>query len=93
MNTSKEILEKLAAFIRLAWDRGLAESTGGNMSIRLGDKIHITPTFFVKHFFTVDDFVTLNLQGEKIGGKLEASSERRMHVRIYNEREDIRTIF
>lgn len=92
METNK-MLEKLAEYVRLTWDRGLTESTGGNMSIRVGDKIYITPTFFVKHFFTVEDFVVLNLKGEKLDGKLEASSEHRMHIRIYNEREDIKSVF
>jgi len=90
---SQEKLAKLAEYVRLTWDRGLTESTGGNMSVRINDKIYITPTFFVKHFFTVDDFVTLNLKGEQIGGKLNASSEYRMHIRIYNERKDIKSIF
>jgi len=47
---TKMQLEKLAEYVRLAWDRGLTESTGGNMSIRIKDRIYITPTFYVKHF-------------------------------------------
>jgi L-fuculose-phosphate aldolase len=89
----KETLEELASYVRLAWDRQLTESTGGNMSVRIDDKIYITPTFFIKHFFTVDDFVVLNMDGEKISGKYEASSEYRMHVKIYKEREEIKSVF
>ena len=89
----QEILTKLAEYVRLTWDRGLTESTGGNMSVRIGDKVYITPTFFVKHFFTINDFVVLNLNGEKIEGKLDPSSEYRMHIRIYNERGDVKSIF
>ena len=48
----KEELEKLASYVRLAWDRSLTESTGGNMSLRIKDKVYITPTMFVKHFFS-----------------------------------------
>jgi len=89
----QEILTKLAKYVRLTWDRSLTESTGGNMSVRIGDKVYITPTFFVKHFFTINDFVILNLNGEKIEGKLDPSSEYRMHIRIYNERDDVKSIF
>lgn len=89
----REILTKLAEYVRLTWDRGLTESTGGNMSIRIGDKVYITPTFFVKHFFTINDFVVLNLNGEKIEGKLDPSSEYKMHIKIYNERNDVKSIF
>jgi len=63
------------------------------MSVRIEDKIYITPTFFVKHFFAVEDFVVLNSKGEKISGNHECSSEYKMHVKLYNEREDIKSIF
>ena len=71
----QEILKKLAEYVRLTWDRGLTESTGGNMSVRIDDRVYITPTMFVKHFFTVDDFVELDLNGKQLGGKLKASSD------------------
>jgi len=89
----QEILTKLAEYVRLAWDRQLTESTGGNMSIRIDDKVYITPTFIIKHFFTVDDLVVLNMDGKKIGGKFEASSEYRMHIKIYEERDEIKSVF
>ena len=89
----KETLSELANYVRLAWDRQLTESAGGNMSVRIDDKIYITPTFFIKHFFTVNDFVVLNTDGKKIGGKFEASSEYRMHIKIYKERNEIKSVF
>ena len=36
----KETLNELASYVRLAWDRQLTESTGGNMSVRIGDKVY-----------------------------------------------------
>jgi len=89
----KEKLNELASYVRLAWDRQLTESTGGNMSIRIGDKVYITPTFFIKHFFTADDYVVLDMDGKKISGKYEASSEYRMHIKIYQERDEIKSVF
>ncbi|NMB32645.1 MAG: class II aldolase/adducin family protein [Clostridium sp.] len=86
-------LKKLVEYTRLAWNRGLTESTGGNMSMRVGNEIYITPTGFVKHFITAEDFVVLNLKGEQIRGKRKLSSEYRMHVKIYNERDDIKSVF
>ena len=88
-----QLQEKLVNYIRLTWDRRLTESTGGNMSVRIGDKVYITPTGFVKHFMTIDDLVVLDLSGNKIGGKLNVSSEYRMHLKLYNEREDIKSVF
>lgn len=33
-------LEKLASYVRLAWNRKLTESNGGNMSIRYDNRIY-----------------------------------------------------
>jgi len=87
-----DICNKLIEYTKLIWDRKLTESTGGNMSIRFNNKIYITPTMYVKHFITVDDLVILNMDGKQIGGKLKPSSEYKMHLSIYNERDDINSI-
>ena len=93
MKDLKEI-EKLVNYVKLSWDRKLTESTGGNMSVRIGEEIYITPTYFVKHFLTVDDISIINFNGEKINNKkIEFSSEYKMHLRLYKERKDIKSIF
>jgi len=90
----KKEVEKLVSYIKLAWDRKLTESTGGNMSVKVGEKIYITPTYFVKHFLTVDDISIINFKGEKIKNKkVKISSEYKMHLRLYKERKDIKSIF
>ena len=86
-------LQKFASYVRLTWDRKLTESTGGNMSIRINDKIYLTPTSFIKHFFTVDDIVVVDMQGNQLAGKYRFSSEIKMHLKIYNARKDIKSIF
>jgi L-fuculose-phosphate aldolase len=86
-------LQKFADYVRLTWDRGLTESTGGNMSIKINNKIYITPSNFVKHFFTVEDIVITDMDGKQLGGKYRASSEIKMHLNIYKIREDITSIF
>lgn len=86
-------LEKFASYVRLAWDRRLTESTGGNMSVKINKKIYVTPTMFVKHFFSIDDIVTVDTDGEQLGGKLQASSEIKMHLELYHARKDIKSIF
>jgi len=89
----KEI-EKLVNYIKLAWDRKLTESTGGNMSVRIGKEIYITPTYFVKYFLTVDDASIIKFKGEKIKNKkIKFSSEYKIHLKLYKERKDIKSIF
>lgn len=87
------MLQKFADYVKLTWDRKLTESTGGNMSIRIDDKIHITPTGFIKHFFSVEDIVITDMNGKQLAGRYRASSEIKMHLKIYKNRSDIESIF
>jgi len=87
------VLQKFVDYVRLTWDRKLTESTGGNMSIKLNDKIYITPSYFVKHFLTLGDIVVTDIDGKQLDGKYKASSEIKMHIKIYKNREDIKSIF
>ncbi len=94
MEEIMNIIEELVDYSRLCWDRGLTESTGGNMSVRANDNtIYITPTFTVKHFLKPKDIVRISLDDEKLGGEKEPSSERKMHLLIYKERPDVNAIF
>lgn len=86
-------LQKFADYVRLTWDRRLTESTGGNMSIKIDGKIYLTPTTFVKHFFTIDDIVVVDMEGNQLSGKYQASSEIKMHLKLYQIRQDIKSIF
>jgi len=58
-------------------------ATDGNLSIRLGDKIIITPSGMAKDRLTPDDFVVINLQGKKIRGVHTPSSEWPVHTSAY----------
>ena len=89
----KNELQKFADYVRLTWDRRLTESTGGNMSINIKNKIYITPSSFVKHFFSLEDIVITDMDGKQLAGKYKASSEIKMHLKIYKSREDIKSIF
>ncbi len=88
------IIKELVEYSKLVWDRRLTESTGGNMSVRANNNtIYITPTFTIKHFLEPTDIVMLSIDGEKLEGDKEPSSERKMHLLIYKERSDVNAIF
>jgi L-fuculose-phosphate aldolase len=86
-------VDKLVRYTRLAWDRGLSEGMGGNMSVRRGQTVHITPTGRVKHFLTRDDLVELDLNGGQVSTGNRASSEYRMHLVCYRLCPEIRAVF
>ncbi len=89
----QEELHQFASYVRLTWDRRLTEATGGNMSIRINDKVYLTPAMFLKHFFTVEDIIVVDMEGFQLSGIHQPSSEIKMHLSLYQSRKDIRSIF
>ena len=72
--------------------RGLVSGTAGNVSVRDGELVHITPSALPYPDMTEDDVVTLDPHGEVFGGAREPSSERRVHLAVYAARPDVRAI-
>lgn len=72
---------------------GLVEGTEGNVSARVGDdKVLITPTSMDYMEMTVEDLVLIDLNGNVLEGKRQPSSEKPMHLKVYNAREDVKAI-
>lgn len=61
----------------------------GNLSVKLNDKIIITPTMKSKGFLKVNDLVTTDLKGKRIEGKLKPTSELLLHLFVYKKRQDV----
>jgi len=62
----------------------------GNVSVRIArDHVVATPRGFSKADVEEHDLVLLTLEGTKIGGKHEASSEIAMHLAAYRARPDV----
>src|SRR6202171_4666195 len=73
--------------------RGFVASTDGNISVRLDSRRVLTsPTGISKGMMSPDDLVITDLQGLKVAGRREASSELAMHLLIYNRRPDVHAV-
>lgn len=70
---------------------GLNQGTSGNISVRLGDGILITPTSLPYDQTTPDDIVWLGFNGETKGTR-EASSEWRFHLDIMRDKPSVNAI-
>jgi L-fuculose-phosphate aldolase len=65
----------------------------GNVSIRLDeDRILCTPTAVSKGFIEPDDLIICDMNGKKVEGRREGTSEIAMHITIYSMRPDVRSI-
>ena len=78
---------------RRMYARRYVASNDGNISIRLDDStILTTPKGVSKGFMTPDMMVVTDLQGRKIRGTRDASSELLMHLEVYKNRPDARAV-
>lgn len=90
----KQEKDRIIELGKRAYNRGFVASNDGNISIRLDDdKFLITASGKSKGYLTYDDILLCNMQGEIIEGTGRASSEIRMHVMVYQERNDVKGIF
>jgi L-fuculose-phosphate aldolase len=78
---------------RRLWERAYVASNDGNISVRLDDsRLMTTPKNVSKGFMTPDMMVITDLDGKKISGERDPSSELKMHLEVYRNRPDARAV-
>ena len=63
----------------------LVVGTAGNVSIRVDDKVAISPSGVPYETMTAEDVVVFSMDGERVDGILEPSSELPLHLSVYRE--------
>src|SRR6185437_9787995 len=72
---------------------GYTPGTAGNLSVRLdGKRILATPTGCSKSLLHVEDMVIVDLEGKKLSGSRNVTSEIGMHLTVYRMRPDVQAI-
>jgi L-fuculose-phosphate aldolase len=88
-----ELRKDIVEIGKLVFNKGWIASNDGNISIRLeNDTVLCTPTAVCKGMMTADDLIVCDLDGNKIEGSRERTSEIAMHVTIYRMRPDVRSV-
>lgn len=89
----KEHRREICAAGRRIHGRGFVAATDGNISIRLDSRRILTsPTGISKGMMSPDDLVVTDLQGRKLAGRRDPSSELAMHLLIYQRRADVNAV-
>ncbi len=95
-NASEWELKRLILDIgKRIWTRGYVAANDGNITIRINDnEILTTPTGVSKGFMTPDMIIKMNMNGKVISqsSKFRPSSEVKMHIEVYQQREDIKAV-
>jgi L-fuculose-phosphate aldolase len=73
----------VAAACRRLAEAGLVRGTAGNVSVRHGERVAITPTGAQLADLGADDVVVVSLDGAVIAGALAPTSELDLHLGVY----------
>jgi L-fuculose-phosphate aldolase len=76
----------MAAICRMAYERKLLDSAGGNLTVRLGDRIYMSPRYAGSQKqwqLDASDILTLDLDGNLLAGAGAISREGAMHLAVY----------
>jgi L-fuculose-phosphate aldolase len=79
----EEPRERLCAYGRRAAELGLVVGTSGNLSVREGDLVAVTPSGVALDRLTPADCPVIDLEGYLVEGERQPSSETPMHLAVY----------
>jgi len=78
--------------MRALVEKKLTAGTSGNISIRAGQGMLITPTGLAPALLLPEHIVAMSLDGQAAGDQLTPSSEWQMHADVYREKPDVNAI-
>ena len=88
-----EIKKEICDIGKRIYDHGFVAANDGNISVKVGpNEFYCTPTGVSKGFMTPDMIIKIDANGNKLDGKLNPSSEIKMHMRVYQERPDANAV-
>ncbi|MGH9566401.1 MAG: class II aldolase/adducin family protein [Candidatus Angelobacter sp.] len=90
LDAEEQLRHDLVEFGRMLHSQGYVAATDGNLSVRIDDeRLMVTPTGFSKGMMQPEDMVIVDLEGRKLSGCCNPSSEIVMHLTIYRMRPDV----
>ena len=91
--TEQPLRKAMVEVGRRLYARGYTASNDGNISARLDDRrLLMTPKSVCKGFMSPDMMVITDLDGKKLAGDRDPSSEMQMHLEVYRQRPDARAV-
>jgi L-fuculose-phosphate aldolase len=88
-----ELRREMVEIGRLMYEKGWVAANDGNLSVRLDERrVLCTPTRVSKGMMSPGDMVVVDLNGQKLSGERECTSEIAMHLTIYSLRADVASV-
>jgi L-fuculose-phosphate aldolase len=93
MTNAHRIKQDICEIGRRIYQKGFAAANDGNITVRIGEnEVLCTPTMHSKGFLKPDDISMVDMQGKQIAGRKKRSSEALLHLEIYRQRSDIKSV-
>src|SRR6202140_730070 len=93
MSSESSLRGDIVEIGRRMYARSYTASNDGNISVRLGEgRLLMTPKSVCKGFMTPDMMCITDLNGRKLQGDLDPSSEILMHLEVYRQRSDVQAV-
>jgi L-fuculose-phosphate aldolase len=93
MQNLHQIKQDMCDIGRRIYNRQFAAANDGNITVRVGEnEVLCTPTLHCKGFLKPDDISLVDMTGKQLSGRKKRSSEALLHLEIYRQREDIRSV-
>ena len=90
-----EIKKQICDIGKRIYDRGMVAANDGNISVKISDNEFLcTPTGVSKGFMTPEYICKVDAKGNVIqaNGNFKPSSEIKMHMRVYEQRPDVKSV-
>jgi L-fuculose-phosphate aldolase len=93
VSTDSQLRADIVEVGRRLYARGYTASNDGNISVRLDDRrLLMTPKSVCKGFMSPEMMCITDLEGRKIAGDRDPSSEMQMHLEVYRQRPDVQAV-
>lgn len=93
MTNVHKIKQDMCDIGRRIYAKGFAAANDGNITVRISEnEVLCTPTMHCKGFLKPDDISTIDMTGKQIAGRKPRSSEALLHLEIYKQREDVKSV-
>ena len=93
MINAHQIKKDICEIGQRIYNKGFAAANDGNITVRISEnEVLCTPTMHSKGFLKPDDISTIDMTGKQISGRKKRSSEALLHLEIYKQRPDIKSV-
>lgn len=82
----------IVAFGKRMLVRGLVTGTGGNLSVRSGRRVALSPSGVEYEAMKPEDVAVVDLEGGLLEGGMKPTSEMSLHLALYHARPDITAV-